>query len=141
MDNTDTILDAGLSFTCDFEKEGGFIGIEHVLQAKAKSKESGGLTRRMVSVKVPLEATDPILYHGEILYRNGQPISDIRMGSYGHTINGGVGLAMLQSKGGDPIKKDFIETASWELEIADKMYPCEVSLSAFYDPKNTRIKL
>mmetsp|Transcript_27525 Transcript_27525/g.75806 ORF Transcript_27525/g.75806 Transcript_27525/m.75806 type:complete len:873 (-) Transcript_27525:2181-4799(-) len=141
IDNTDTIHDAGLSFTCNFEKEGGFIGMVHALQAKANAKKYGGVTRRMANVKVPLRATDPLLYHGEILHRNEEPISDIRMGSYGHTVNGGVGLTMLQSKSGEPIKKDYIQSASWELEIADKMYPCEVSLSPFYDPKNTRIKL
>lgn len=115
--------------------------MEHVLEAKAAAKQNGGLTRRMVNVRVPLKATDPLLYHGEILHRNGEPISDIRMGSYGHTVDGGVGLAMLQSKAGELIKNDYIQNASWELEIADKMYPCEVSLTPFYDPKNTRIKL
>ena len=30
MDNTDTLLEVGLGFTCDFEKEGGFIGKEAV---------------------------------------------------------------------------------------------------------------
>jgi glycine cleavage system aminomethyltransferase T len=141
IDNTDTIHEAGLSFTCDFEKEGGFIGREQVLAQKAKSKELGGLTRRMASVLVPLTPTDPLLYHGEVLWRNGERISDIRSASYGHTVGGGVGLTMLQSPNGEPITKKYVERGTWEVEIAEKRYPCQVSLVPFYDPKNSRIKV
>ena len=140
IDNTDTITEAGLSFTCDFEKEGGFIGLEHVQKQKANAKANGGLSRRMANVLVPLQASDPLLYHGEILWRNGEAISDIRAGSYGHTVGGGVGLTMLQSKNGEPINKAYVQNGNWELEIAEKRYPCQVSLSPFYDPKNSRIK-
>mmetsp|Transcript_32634 Transcript_32634/g.48321 ORF Transcript_32634/g.48321 Transcript_32634/m.48321 type:complete len:533 (+) Transcript_32634:377-1975(+) len=140
IDNTDTITEAGLSFTCDFKKEGGFIGMEKVQAQKTNAKERGGLSRRMANVFVPLEPSDPLLYHGEILWRNGEAISDIRSGSYGHTIGGGIGLTMLDSHNGEPINNAYIENGSWELEIADRKYPCKVSVSPFYDPKNSRIK-
>jgi 4-methylaminobutanoate oxidase (formaldehyde-forming) len=94
----------------------------------------------MANVLVPLEPADPLLYHGEILWRNGEAISDIRSGSYGHTVGSGVGLTMLESRSGAPVNKAYIESGSWELEIAGKKYPCAVSLSPFYDPKNKRIK-
>ena len=142
IDNTDTITEAGLSFTCDFQKEGGFIGMEHVLSQKARAKENGGLTRRMASLLVPLETTDPLLYHGEIVWRNGEAISDVRAGSYGHTLGGGVGLTMLQSKKtGELINKDYIQNGEWEVEIASQKYPCQISLAPLYDPKNLRIKV
>lgn len=142
IDNTDTIVEAGLSFTCDFQKEGGFIGMEHVLSQKARAKENGGLTRRMASLLVPLETTDPLLYHGEIVWRNGEAISDVRAGSYGHTLGGGVGLTMLQSKKtGELINKDYIQNGEWEVEIASQKYPCQISLAPLYDPKNLRIKV
>jgi glycine cleavage system aminomethyltransferase T len=145
IDNTDTIIEAGLSFTCDFNKGGdGFIGMEHVLAQKAQAKERGGLSRRMAQVLVEGLAEDPsspLLYHGEVLWRNGERISDIRSASYGHTVGGGVGLTMLESPTGEPLKKAYIEGGEWELEIADKMYPCKVSFAPLYDPKNTRIKV
>eukprot|EP00980_Cylindrotheca_fusiformis_P030775 scaffold25411_cov152-Cylindrotheca_fusiformis.AAC.2 len=140
IDTTDTVVEAGLAFTCDFEKEGGFVGREHVLAEKAEAKKNGGRFRRMASVLVPLGPADPLLYHGEVLWRNGEPISDIRSGSYGHTVGGGIGLTMLHSKNGQPINRDYIQSGHWELEIANKKYPCSVSLSSFYDPKNVRIK-
>ena len=130
-----------MAFTCDFEKEGGFIGQDYVLKERARNKERGGMTRRMANVLVPLNESDPLLYHGEIIWRNGERISDIRAGSYGHTVGGGVGLTMLESTDGEPINKAYIENGTWEVEIANQLYPCQVKLSPFYDPKNSRIKV
>jgi glycine cleavage system aminomethyltransferase T len=135
------LAQAGLSFTCDFEKEGGFIGMERVLTQKALTKERGGMSRRMANVFVNLGEEDPLLYHNEVIWRNGHRMSEIRSASYGHTLGGGVGLTMLESLKGEPINKAYIEEGRWEIEIADKMYPCRLSLAPFYDPKNVRIKV
>jgi len=143
IDNTDTIVEAGLSFTCDFQKEGGFLGMNHVLAQKKEMKEKGGLQRRMANVLVPsLGPSDPLLYHGEVLRRNGQRISDIRSASYGHTLGGGIGLTMLDSGSEDiPVNKKWIQEGEWELEIGNKFYPCKVQLAPFYDPKNLLVKV
>lgn len=137
MDNTDTLLECGLGFTCDFDKEKEFIGQSHVLEQKAMAKQQGGLRRRMVNVLV--SDPEPLMHHGEVLWRNGNAISDIRAASYGHTLGGAVGLSMLESAD-EGIKKAFIQEAEWEVEIADKKYPCQVSLAPFYDPKSLRLK-
>ena len=83
---------------------------------------------------------NPLLNHGEVLWRNGERVSDIRAGSYGHTLGGSVGLAMLE-RSEEPVTKGFIAGGNWEIEIENEMYPCDVSLSPFYDPKNERIKV
>jgi glycine cleavage system aminomethyltransferase T len=140
LDNTDTIVEAGLSFTCDFNKEGGFLGMGHVLAQKKEFKERGGLSRRMANVLVALGPSDPLLYHGEVLWRNGERISDIRSASYGHTVGGGVGLTMLDSRSDEPVNKKWIEEGDWQLEIGSKLYPCVVQLAPFYDPKNLLVK-
>jgi 4-methylaminobutanoate oxidase (formaldehyde-forming) len=113
-----------------------------VLAQKKERKEKGGLRRRMANVLVPsLGPSDPLLYHGEVLWRNRQPISDIRSASYGHTLGGGIGLTMLDSGSNDtPVNKKWIEEDDWELEIGNKFYPCKVQLAPFYDPKNFLVK-
>ena len=139
MDNTDTLLECGLGFTCDFTKEREFIGQLRVLDQKAAAKEQGGLRRRMVNVL--LSDPEPLMHHGEVLWRNGKPISDIRVASYGHTLGGSVGLTMLESGSDDQgITKSFLQEGKWEVEIGNKMYPCQVSLAPFYDPKSLRVK-
>jgi len=40
----------------------------------------------------------------------------------------------------EPIKKDYMADSKWDVEIAGKIYPAEVSLRPFYDPKMERIK-
>lgn len=93
MDNTDTLLECGLGFTCDFEKEGGFLGMEKVLEQKKQRKADGGLKKRLVQVFVP---GDDMLHHGEVLMNGGKMISEIRSSSYGHSLGGSVGLTMLE---------------------------------------------
>lgn len=139
MDNTDTLLECGLGFTCDYNKPHGFIGQEHVLRQKEEAKQRGGLLKRMVNVLVT--DPEPLLHHGEVLWRNGERISDVRAGSYGHTVGGAVGLSMVESTITDePITKSWLEQGDWEVEIAEQRFPCRVSLAPLYDPKNIRVK-
>jgi 4-methylaminobutanoate oxidase (formaldehyde-forming) len=52
-------------------------------------------------------------------------------------VGGAVGLAMVA---GDPVDAAYIETGRWEVDIAGRIYPAEVSLKPLYDPGMTRIK-
>jgi len=140
MDNTDTLLEVGLGFTADFKKEGGFIGKEAILAQKSAQKDAGGLRRRLCSVM--LLDPEPLMYHGEVVWRNGLCVGDIRMASYGHSIGGAVGLAMIQTNNCfEIVNKEYLATGNWEVEVAGKFYPAKVSLSPFYDPENKKIKL
>jgi len=137
MDNCDTILEAGLGFTCDFNKGTKFIGQDAVEKQKAEKK----LHRRLVQVLV--KDTVPMLFHGEVLYRNGKPVGDVRAGSYGHTLGGPVGIAAVEGghkDDGSIVDKAYLDAGKWEVGIAGKRYPAEVSLRPMYDPKNEKIK-
>ena len=93
--------------------------------------------KRLAQVLVQDEV--PLLHHGEVLWRNGKRVSEIRSASYAHTLGGAIGLCMLESDCG-PIEKSFITDGDWSIEIGNKMYPCRVSLRPLYDPKNEKIK-
>ena len=136
MDNTDRLVDVGLSFTCDFAKDGGFIGQEAVLEHKKIAKAEGGSKKRMAQVLV--HDPQPMLHHGEVVWRNGERISEIRSASFGHTLGGAVGLTLLENE--DPVTKAFVEEGDWSVEIGNEHYPCSVSFRPLYDPKNERIK-
>jgi 4-methylaminobutanoate oxidase (formaldehyde-forming) len=63
----------------------------------------------------------------------------IRAASYGHTLGGAVGLAMID--GGDTvIDKAWIEAGTWEVEIAGVRVPATASIRPLYDPKMLRVK-
>ena len=110
-------------------------GAEHVLA----QKERGIPSKRLVQVL--LEDAEPLMHHGEVVLRNGQPVGDVRAASYGHTLGGAVGLSMV-STGDDAVRL----TAKWIREgtrtvgVAGVQYPAKVSLRPMYDPKNEKIK-
>jgi 4-methylaminobutanoate oxidase (formaldehyde-forming) len=132
IDNTDNAFETGLGFFVDFDKPGGFIGREAAL----KQKSAGPLTRRLVQVLV--KDPEPMLFHAEIVRRDGKPAGYVRAGSYGHTLGGAVGLAMIEA--GEPITAAWLRAGLWTIDIAGKLYPAEVSLRTLYDPDMQRIR-
>ena len=88
--------------------------------------------------KVLVKDPTPLLYHGEIVYRNGNVAGYIRAASYGFTLGGAVGLAMIHHT--ESIKINWPNDGKWEVEIGAKKYPAKASLRPLYDPKNERIK-
>jgi len=133
IDNTDTVLEAGLGFAVALDKPGGFIGRDAVLAQKAR----GPLTRRLVQVLV----TDPkpLMFHAEIVRRDGRPAGYIRSASYGFTLGGAVGLAMIDAD--EPINQAYLDTGEWTVQIGDAVYPAAMSLRPMYDPRNERIQM
>jgi 4-methylaminobutanoate oxidase (formaldehyde-forming) len=80
----------------------------------------------------------PLMFHAEVVHRDGQPVGYIRAASYGHTLGGAVGLAMIEAE--EPIDKAYLDGASFEVDIAGRSYPAVASLRPLYDPEMLRIK-
>ena len=132
IDNTDDPYEAGFGFAVSLKKPGGFIGKDAVVRRKSQNP----LKRRLAQVLV--KDPKPFLFHAEVVKRNGNNAGYVRAGSYGFTLGGAVGLFMIEA--GEPVDDDYINNGKWEVEIAGKIYPAEVSLKPFYDPDMTRIK-
>jgi 4-methylaminobutanoate oxidase (formaldehyde-forming) len=133
IDNTDSVLEAGLGFAVDLKKPGGFIGKEAVLAKKA----AGPLKKRLVQMLV--KDPEPLMFHAEPVRRNGKMVGYVRAASYGHTLGGAVGLAMVESD--EPVDAAWLESGQWDVEIAGKRYPATASLRPLYDPDMKRIKM
>jgi 4-methylaminobutanoate oxidase (formaldehyde-forming) len=134
LDNTDDPYETGLGFAVDLGKPGGFLGREALLARKAR----GPLRRRLVQVLV--KDPEPLLYHAEIVLRDGTPVGYVRAASYGHTLGGAVGLAMIEPKDVAVVDGDWLGSGAWEVEIAGRRHPAAVSLKPLYDPRNERIR-
>jgi glycine cleavage system aminomethyltransferase T/glycine/D-amino acid oxidase-like deaminating enzyme len=136
IDNTDTVLEAGLGFAVDLKKPGGFLGKDAVLAQKAL----GPLRKRLLQVLV--RDPEPMMFHAEVVRVDGQPCGYIRAASYGHTLGGAVGLAMVEASAvpGGAIDQAAIDRATWDVEIAGRRYPATVSLRPLYDPDNKKIR-
>lgn len=130
IDNTDNAFETGLGFAVDLKKP-DFIGREAALKQKAAPMQ-----RRLAQVLV--KDPEPLLFHAEVVLRDGKPVGYVRAGSYGHTLGGAVGLAMIEA--GEPLTQAWLNAGRWEIDIAGKRYPAEVSLKPLYDPQMQRIK-
>jgi len=135
MDNLDTLLEVGLGFTAAYDKPLGFVGREATLDQKGRG--AAGLSRRLVSVL--LEDPMPLMYQGEIVYRNGRIMGDVRIASYGHSLGGAVGLSMIEGVG-EPITAAWVREGQWEVDVAGVRYPARASLRPLYDPENEKLK-
>ena len=127
----DTPLEAGLGFTLKFDKPGGFIGREALLEQKA-----GGITRTLVQFR--LQDPEPLLYHNEPIWRDDKLVGHVTSGAYGHTLGGCIGLGYVHLEDGETTAN--VIDGSYAIEVAGKPIPAEASLRPMYDPGNERIR-
>jgi 4-methylaminobutanoate oxidase (formaldehyde-forming) len=132
IDNTDSPYDVGLGFAVRLKKSGDFIGKDACLKRKAQEPSNKQLLQFL------LLDSEPLMFHGELIYSNGTPCGYMRVASYGHTLGGAVGLGMVEGK--EPITEEYIAQTEWHVEIAGKRFPARASLLPMYDPKMLRIK-
>lgn len=139
LDNTDNICDTGLMFCVSMKKKGGFLGKEAVLEYQKSPKHN-----KNKIVQVLCKDPEPLLFHSEPITRDGHFVGYIRSASYGHSLQGAVGLARVDVYDGcgfDTVTDEFLSSGKWELEIGNKKYPCVASLNPLYDPKNEKIRV
>jgi 4-methylaminobutanoate oxidase (formaldehyde-forming) len=89
-------------------------------------------------VQVLVTDPAPMMFHAEVVRRNGRPAGTVRAASYGFTLGGAVGLAMLEAD--EPIDQAWLDRGSWEVDIAGKLHPARASLKPLFDPDNKKIK-
>ena len=89
-------------------------------------------------MQVLLKDPAPLMFHAEVVRRDGAPVGYVRAASYGHTLGGAVGLAMIEPK--VVVDPAYLQGGQWEVEVAGKLYPAQVSLRPLYDPTMARIK-
>jgi heterotetrameric sarcosine oxidase gamma subunit len=128
----DSPLEAGLGFTCDWNKPGGFIGREALLA----QRDAGPPQRRLMQFR--LEDPEPLLYHNEPIYRDGERSGFVTSGMYGHTLGGAVALGYLSGPGG--CSEQYFTAGHYEIGLPQGKLRARASLAPMYDPKNLRIR-
>ena len=81
-----------------------------------------------------------LLYHAEVVFRDGVPVGEVRAASYGHTLGGAVGLFMLERGEAQSMTAAAMRDSRWEVQVEGRRHACEVSLKPLYDPNGLRIK-
>ncbi len=125
----DHVLEAGLGFAVKTDK-GEFVGRRAV-----EEKREAGLDRRLVQFL--LDDAEPLLFHNEPIVRDGEIVSFLTSGNYGHHLGGAVGLGYVPCHGETPGE---VLSSRYEIEIAGTRVAAKASLKPLYDPKSDRMR-
>lgn len=131
IDNTDNPLEAGLGFAVAFDKEGGFIGREALLEIRE------GAPYRSLMVSLLVGDPSVRLFGNEPVLLDGTWIGYVRAAAYGHTLGGAVGLAQVDSP--DGVTQEWLDGNEFEVRTPTGRYPVSLSVPPFYDPVRQRI--
>jgi glycine cleavage system T protein len=126
----DHVLEAGLGFAVRTQKP-DFIGRDAVLR-----KREEGLARRMVQFR--LTDPEPMLFHNEALVRDGEIVSIVTSGNYGHALGGAIGMGYVPCPG--ETAEDVLGS-TYEIEVAGVRHAAKASLAPLYDPKSERVRM
>ena len=126
----DHVLEAGLGFAVKTGK-GAFIGRDAVL-----AKREQGLGRRLVQFQ--LTNPEPLLFHNEVIVRDGEIVSIITSGNYGHHLGGAIGLGYVPCAGESA---EDVLASTYEIEIAGERHLASASLKPLYDPGALRVRM
>ena len=124
----DTPLEAGLAFAIDWCKP--FIGREALLKQK-----KAGVNRRLAIFI--LGNPEPMLWGGELIYRDSEPVGYTTSGSYGHTVGGAIAMGYVNNPAG--VDADFVRSGRYEINVNGERIPAAAHLQAPYDPNRKRI--
>jgi sarcosine dehydrogenase len=126
-----TPLEAGVGFAVSFKKEAPFIGKDALL-----SQRETGLTRKMATFTV--EDKEIVLLGREAIYRDGESVGWLSSGGYAHTFDKPIGLGYVCNS--DGVTDDYLQSGSYELDVAGKRVQAQLHLRPIYDAESKRVK-
>jgi len=128
----DTPLEAGLAFTCAWNKPGGFTGREALL----RQRDTGVQHKRLLQFR--LDSATELLFHEEPIFADGLPAGVITSGMYGHRVEAAIGMGFV--KPGTAVTPDWVAATRFEIGVGDRRVPARAQLGAWYDPQGKKIK-
>jgi 4-methylaminobutanoate oxidase (formaldehyde-forming) len=118
-------VEAGLVFATALDGTKDFLGKE-ALAAHRERLRSGGPRRRLVSFVVG--DPDAMLWGGELVVRDGEPVGQVTSGAYGATVGASVGLAYVRRD--EPVTAAWLAGGGFEVDLAGDRVPVTASLKA-----------
>lgn len=128
-----TPMQAGLRFAVDFQKPGGFIGMDALLAAKSDPEHMNTRIVQMV-----LGDGTAQLWGGESVLCDGVEIGEVRSAAYGHTLGASTALVLLNAD--QAVTADYLAGHQWEIDLAGRRFAATAMLRSPYDPNSERPK-
>jgi len=131
ISSDDSPLHAGLESTVKFNKKDSFIGKEALLEQKKK-----GLERQLVILTTNYSEFCP--QGGEPIWWGKNLVGLTTSGTFGHTLGCCVMMGYIKCE--DIKIEKMIKIGGFEVEIACRKLPAEVSIESPYDPKGLALE-
>lgn len=110
-------------------RQGDFIGRRALLEAKARPR-----AKRIVCLLGP-EPRDQMVWGGELLLADGEPVGAVTSAAYGATLGGVVALAWVEADG--TIGEDWLARRRFEIDVAGERMAVRASLTPFLGAPET----
>jgi 4-methylaminobutanoate oxidase (formaldehyde-forming) len=126
-----TPLEAGLGWAVKLRKQTPFLGREAL-----EVQKRDGVRKQLACFTV--DEPDVILLGRETIYRDGERVGWLSSGGFGHTVQRPIGIGYVRRAQG--VDADFLQSGSYELEVAGERVAANLHLAPLYDVKMERIK-
>jgi 4-methylaminobutanoate oxidase (formaldehyde-forming) len=130
MDHTP--LEAGLGFAVAWVKPVAFLGSE----ALGAQRNGPPPAKRMLSFV--LDDPEPVLWGGELIFRDGACVGHTTSAAYGHSLGASVALGYVRLER-QPAGRAELESGSYEIDVAGRLFAARPSLAPPFDPARKRI--
>ena len=126
-----TPFEAGLGWAVKLNSGTGFTGRDALL---AQNKQA--LQKQLVCLTI--DDPDVVLLGRETILRNGNIVGWLTSGGWGYTVNKNIGYGYVRNLGG--VDNDYINSGTYELEVAAVRHSCKLQHGPLYDPKMERVR-
>jgi 4-methylaminobutanoate oxidase (formaldehyde-forming) len=125
-------VEAGLAWAVDLKSGKNFIGRDAILEQQQRPlvKSLAGFT---------LAERNVVLLGRETIYRDGERVGWLSSAGWGYTLETNIGLGYVRNP--DGVDKNYLQSGSYELEVAGERHPCKLQLQPLYDPKMLKMKV
>ena len=97
----------------------------------ALAQRERGVQRRLV--QFALDDPEPLLLHGEPIFRDGDCVGHLTSAMYGHTIGSSIGMGYVHAPSID-VPRRWFEDGNYSIEVAGVAVAARASLRALLRP-------
>jgi len=126
-----TPFEAGLGWAVKINTEAEFTGREALLYQQKKP------LKKMLAC-FTIDDPEVVLLGRETIIRNGEVVGWLSSGGWGYTVGKNIGYGYVRHPNG--VDRVFLDSGSYELEIATDMYDCTLHSGPLYDPGMIQVK-
>jgi len=127
----DTPFDAGLGWAVKLKSRTPFIGRDMAEKAanSVPLKQLVGFT---------IDDPHVVLLGRETILRNGEFAGYLTSGGFGYTVGKPIGYGYVRNP--DGVTRDYLESGTYELVVAQEKVPASLHVEPLYDPAGERIR-